>query len=123
MDNAGTIAKMLYEDLKEIGTSEFIRTAKAKGLSRTRITMKHILPNGMASALAIIGILFAGALSGALTMEVVFGLPGIGTLTLGAMKGRDYPLVQAVVIWLGLAVVLANFVTDGLQRMIDPRIT
>jgi peptide/nickel transport system permease protein len=122
MDIAGTLAKMLHEDLKEIGDADFVRTAKAKGLSSTKITLMHILPNGVATTLALVGIIFAGALSGTITLEVVFGLPGIGTLSLGAMKGRDYPLVQAVVIWLGLAVIMANLITDALHRLIDPRI-
>ena len=122
MDIAGTLAKMFYEDLKEFHSSEFVRTARAKGLSDMRIVLVHMVPNALAVALALMGIVFAGVLSGTITLEVVFGLPGIGSLTLGAMQGRDYPTVQAVVIWLGLVVVVANLLTDALQRMVDPRL-
>lgn len=122
LDIAGTLAKMFHEDLKALQTAEFVRTARAKGLSDVRIVLSHIVPNALAVALALMGLIFAGVLSGTITLEVVFGLPGIGSLTLGAMKGRDYPTVQAVVIWLGLVVVAANLLTDTVRRLIDPRL-
>jgi len=100
----------------------FVRTARAKGLSRWRIVLRHILPNALTVVVALFGILLAGALTGAITTEVVFGLPGLGTLTLQAIQGRDYPVVQAVVIWLGLTVVVANLISDLVQRALDPRI-
>lgn len=121
IDTAGTLAKLLYEDMKDVQHAEFIRTARAKGLSRTRIVLRHILPNALTVIIAIAGLLLAGVFTGALTMEVVFGLPGLGTLTLQAIKGRDYPVVQAVIIWLGFAVIFANLATDLIQRLIDPR--
>lgn len=122
LDVGGTLAKMFHEDLKTLQSAEFIRTARAKGLSDVHIVLAHVVPNALTVVLALMGIVFAGVLSGTVTLEVVFGLPGIGSLTLGAMKGRDYPTVQAVVIWLGLVVVVANLLTDILQRLIDPRL-
>lgn len=121
-DIAGTVAKMLYEDMRDTDRADFVRTARSKGLGRARIVLLHILPNAITVVIAISGLLLAGALTGAITMEVVFGLPGLGTLTLQAIQGRDYPVVQAVVIWLGFAVVLANLVSDTAQRLIDPRL-
>lgn len=123
LDTAGTLAKMLHEDMIDTERAAFVRTARAKGLSRHRIVLRHILPNAVTVVLALFGILLAGALTGAITMEVVFGLPGLGTLTLQAIQGRDYPVVQAVVIWLGLTVVVANLVSDLAQRALDPRIS
>ncbi|SNT27862.1 ABC transporter permease [Antarctobacter heliothermus] len=122
MDTAGTLAKMLHEDMVDTERAAFVRTARAKGLSRWRIVLRHILPNALTVVVALFGILLAGALTGAITMEVVFGLPGLGTLTLQAIQGRDYPVVQAVVIWLGLTVVIANLISDLVQRALDPRI-
>lgn len=121
-DIAGTVAKMLYEDMRDTDRADFVRTARSKGLGRARIVVLHILPNAITVVIAISGLLLAGALTGAITMEVVFGLPGLGTLTLQAIQGRDYPVVQAVVIWLGFAVVLANLVSDTAQRLLDPRL-
>ena len=122
MDTAGTLAKMLHEDMVDTEHAAFVRTARAKGLPRWRIVLRHILPNAFTVVVALFGILLAGALTGAITMEVVFGLPGLGTLTLQAIQGRDYPVVQAVVIWLGLTVVIANLLSDLAQRALDPRI-
>jgi peptide/nickel transport system permease protein len=122
MDTAGTLAKILHEDMVDTERAAFVRTARAKGLSRWRIVLRHILPNALTVVVALFGILLAGALTGAITTEVVFGLPGLGTLTLQAIQGRDYPVVQAVVIWLGLTVVVANLISDLVQRALDPRI-
>ncbi len=122
MDTAGTLAKMLHEDMVDTDRAAFVRTARAKGLPRWQIVLRHILPNAFTVVVALFGILLAGALTGAITMEVVFGLPGLGTLTLQAIQGRDYPVVQAVVIWLGLTVVIANLLSDLAQRALDPRI-
>ena len=121
-DIAGQIAKMLHEDMKESETANFVRSARAKGLSRARIVIRHIFPNAVTTLLALAGLIMAGLLTGTITMEVVFGLHGIGTLALGAIQGRDYPVIQAVIIWLGLSVVIVNLITDGLQRLIDPRL-
>lgn len=122
MDTAGTLAKILHEDMVDTERAAFVRTARAKGLSRWRIVLRHILPNALTVVVALFGILLAGALTGAITTEVVFGLPGLGTLTLQAIQGRDYPVVQAAVIWLGLTVVVANLISDLVQRALDPRI-
>ena len=122
LDIAGTLAKMLHEDMTDIQTADFIRTARAKGLTRAQIVLRHILPNALTTVVALIGLILASVLTGALTMEVVFGLPGLGTLALQAIKGRDYPVVQAIIIWLGLAVVVANFITDMVQKLVDPRL-
>lgn len=121
IDTAGTLVKMLHEDLKEMESALWVRTARAKGLARARIVLAHLLPNAAAVVLAMTGIVLAGLVGGAITMEVVFGLPGIGSLTLQAMKGRDYPLIQGIILLLALGVVAANFVTDTLQRLLDPR--
>lgn len=121
IDAAGTLVKMLHEDMLEMETALWVRTARAKGLSRTRIVLAHMLPNAATVLLAMTGILLGGLVGGAITMEVVFGLPGVGALTVQAMRGRDYPLIQAIILMLAVGVVLANFITDVLQRLIDPR--
>lgn len=122
LDVAGQLAKMLHEDLKDSSLAQYVRTARAKGLHPARIVLRHILPNSLSVVLAISGIVMAGIIGGAITMEVVFGLNGIGSLVLQAMKGRDYPVIQAVIVLLALSVVVVNFVTDALQRLFDPRL-
>ncbi len=122
LDTAGSIAKALHEDMRETETAEFIRAARARGVSHAGIVLRHILPNAITVTIAIIGLMLAGVFTGAITMEVVFGLPGLGTLTLQAIRGRDYAVVQAIIIWLGVAVIFANFVADTLGKLINPRL-
>lgn len=122
MDAAGSITKALHEDMREAETAEFVRAAQARGLSRTSIVLRHILPNAFTVTIAIVGLMLAGIFTGAITMEVVFGLPGLGTLTLQAIRGRDYAVVQAIIIWLGVTVIFANFVADVIRKLINPRL-
>ncbi|MCY1546416.1 Glutathione transport system permease protein GsiC [compost metagenome] len=122
LDTAGSIAKALHEDMREVQASEFVRAARARGVSHARIVLRHILPNALTVTIAIIGLMLAGVFTGAITMEVVFGLPGLGTLTLQAIKGRDYAVVQAIIIWLGVTVIFANFVADTIRKLINPRL-
>lgn len=122
IDVAGQIVKPLHEDIRETGTALFVRTARAKGLSRARVVLRHVLPNSLTVALALSGVVLGGLVGGTITMEVLFGLPGIGKLALDAVLGRDYPLIQGVVVLIAGGVVLVNFLTDAAARLVDPRL-
>ena len=121
LDIAGQLVKTLHEELKEATTSAHIRTARAKGLHPLRIVVFHLLPTAAPLALALSGLVLAGLVGGTLTMEVLFGLPGVGSLTLNGILGRDYPLIQATLLILALTVVMLNGLTDVLHALIDPR--
>ncbi|MFW5735691.1 MAG: ABC transporter permease, partial [Oceanidesulfovibrio sp.] len=121
-DVAGQIVKPLYEDLKETANSKFILTARAKGLKRSRVVFIHLLPNSLTVLLAMSGVILGGLVGGTITMEVLFGLPGIGKLSLDAVLGRDYPLVQTVILFIAVSVVCINWITDAAARIIDPRL-
>ena len=121
VDAAGQIVKPLHEEMKELGTAAYVRTARAKGLHPVRIVLFHILPAAAPVLLAVTGLVAASFIGGALTMEVLFGLPGVGTLAFNAINGRDYPLIQAVVLFLAVSVILVNFAIDLAHRLIDPR--
>lgn len=122
IDNAGQLVKPLHEDLREASASAHVRTALAKGLPRWRIVVFHMLPGALSVAIAMSGIILAGMIGGTLTMEALFGLPGIGRLALDSLRGRDYPLVQAVIVVIALGVVAANLLADLAQRLLDPRL-
>lgn len=122
IDIGGQIAKPLHEDLKEAATAAHIRTARAKGLSPARIVLRHLLPHALTTVVALGGLILAGLIGGALTMEVLFGLPGLGTLAYQAISGRDYPVIQAVVLVFAAGVVVANWLSDLAQRALDPRL-
>jgi peptide/nickel transport system permease protein len=100
----------------------FIRTARAKGLSNWRIAWRHILPNSLSVVVAMSGVILGGLIGGTLTMEALFSLPGLGSLTLEAIHGRDYTVIQAAVMLLAAFVVLINIATAALQASIDPRL-
>jgi peptide/nickel transport system permease protein len=118
---AGELVKALYDELREQQAGPHVRAARARGLSPLRVGLVHVLPGATPVLLALSSVTLAGLLGGSLTMEVLFGLPGIGSLTLNAVHGRDWPLLQAVVVLLAAGVVLINAGADLLQRLLDPR--
>ncbi|MDQ8732346.1 ABC transporter permease [Bradyrhizobium sp. LHD-71] len=122
IDSAGQMVKPLHEELREAATSAHVRTARAKGVSALRVALVHLLPAALPVALALSGLVLAGLVAGTLTMEVLFGLPGIGSLTLSAIHGRDYPVIQAAIVVIAVALVAINSVIDILHRLIDPRL-
>lgn len=121
LDNAGQIVKSLREELKEAVMLPHVRTARAKGLSPWRIALAHVLPAAAPILLAVSGLVLGTLVAGSLTMEVLFGLPGIGSLTLNAIHGRDYPVILAAVTIIAVSLVFINMVVDVLHRFIDPR--
>lgn len=122
IDNAGQIVKPLHEELREASAAAHVRTARAKGLHPLRVAIVHLLPTALPIALTLSGLVLAGLVAGTLTMEVLFGLPGIGSLLLNAIHGRDYPVVQAAIAVIAVALVVINAATDILHRLIDPRV-
>lgn len=123
IDNAGQIVKPLREELKEAVLLPHVRTARAKGLGPARIAIAHVLPAAAPIVLALSGIVLAGLVSGSITMEVLFGLPGIGSMALSAIHGRDYPVVMAAITVIAIALVVINTVVDIIHRSIDPRVS
>ncbi|WP_338081353.1 ABC transporter permease [Alcaligenes aquatilis] len=122
LDVAGQVVKPLYEELMSITRCGYVRTARAKGLGSWVIVTRHILPNTLVVMLNLIGVVFGGLVGGTLTMEVIFGLNGVGGLTFTAIQGRDYPLIQAGITWLALMIILMNLVTRSLSVWVDPRL-
>lgn len=123
IDNAGQIVKPLREELKEAVSLPHVRTARAKGLGPFSVATKHILPAASPIVLALSGIILANLVSGSITMEVLFGLPGLGSMTLNAIHGRDYPVIMAAITVIAIALVVINTLVDLLSRLIDPRMS
>ena len=101
---------------------DFVLTAKAKGLSRREILWKHVLPNAASPIVTVIGFNFGHCLTGAILVEAVFAWPGLGNAFIASIQNRDYAVSQGTFLFVALAVILANFVTDILTALIDPRI-
>jgi len=106
--------------LEELG-QDYIRTARAKGLSENVVVYRHALRNALNPVLTVIGLQFGSLLAGAIVTETIFGWPGIGRLTLSAISNRDYALVQGCILAVGLTYVAVNLLTDSVYALADPR--
>jgi len=106
--------------LEELG-QDYIRTARAKGLSENAVVWRHALPNALVPIVTIVGLQFGALLAGAIVTEMIFSWPGLGRLTVSAISNRDYALVQGCLLAIGLTYVLVNFLTDVVYRVVNPR--
>ncbi len=100
----------------------FIEAARARGLSERRVVVHHVLRNSLTSFVTVLGVAIGFFISGAVVVEVVFGIPGLGSLLVDAVGARDFPLIQGLTVVLAAAVVLVNLLTDIAYAMIDPRV-
>ena len=107
--------------LEELG-QDYIRTARAKGLSEGTVLYRHALRNAMIPIITLVGLQFGALLAGAIVTETIFSWPGIGRLTVSAINNRDYALVQGCILAVGLTYVLVNLATDTIYAVLNPRI-
>jgi dipeptide transport system permease protein len=116
-------ARMTRSSMLEVLSEDYIRTAKAKGLSFMRIIWFHAFRNVLTTVITIGGILFVSTvITGAILTETIFGWPGIGSYIVSSVYARDYPVIQASIILIGLFVVITNIVIDLLYRQVNPRL-
>jgi peptide/nickel transport system permease protein len=120
--SAGSIARMTRSNLLEVMRNDFIRTARAKGLSNAGVISKHALKNAMMPVVTMMAIQFAGMLSGAVITETVFGIGGIGQLTVSAINTRDMPLLCGSAVFSTMIIIIGNMIADILYCFIDPRV-
>ncbi|GAB3356565.1 MULTISPECIES: ABC transporter permease [Giesbergeria] len=116
------LARTLRSALLEVLHEDFVRTARAKGLSYRQVLWRHALRNAMIPVLTVMGLQFANLLAGAIVIENVFQLPGLGRLLFQAIANRDLIVVRNGVLLLAALVILVNFVVDILYALIDPRL-
>ncbi len=119
---AALLTRMVRAALLEELNQDYVRTARAKGLTQARVLYRHALPNAMIPILTVIGLQFGSLLAGAIVTETIFSWPGIGRLTLSAISNRDYGLVQGCLLAIGLTYVAVNLLTDFTYLLIDPRL-
>jgi peptide/nickel transport system permease protein len=116
------VTRMTRAGMLEVLDKDYIRTARAKGLPWSRVVLVHALRNALISILTVIGLSFAIVLGGALIVETVFALPGMGRLIVSAATRRDYPVIQGVVVYLALIYMLVNLFVDIAYGWVNPRI-
>lgn len=118
----GQYSILMRSSIIETLSDEYITTARAKGITEDRILRAHALPNALLPTVSLIAINLGYVVAGAITVEVVFNWPGLGTLTVEALSARDYPVLQGVFLVLSISVVLANLVADMIYGRLDPRV-
>lgn len=120
--NAALIARITRTTMLEVLNQDYIRTARAKGLSMRRVLVRHALKNAAVPIVTVIGISFALLISGVVVTETVFNIPGLGRLTVDAILRRDYPVIQGVILVFSATYVIVNLLVDLSYRLFDPRI-
>jgi len=119
---AAVVARMARSSLLEVMRQDFVRTAWAKGLARPSVVYRHALKNALIPIITISGLQFGQLMGGAVVVESVFGLPGLGKLLVDRVLGRDYPVIQGVVLVAACGFVLTNLLVDLVYSLVDPRI-
>jgi ABC-type dipeptide/oligopeptide/nickel transport system permease component len=119
---AAILTRMIRTSMLEELCQDYIRTARAKGLSERVVVYRHALRNAMIPIITVLGLQFGALLAGAIVTETIFAWPGLGRLTIQAISNRDYYVVQGCILAIGLTYVTVNFLTDLLYSVVNPRI-
>lgn len=119
---AGLLTRMVRSSLTEELRCPYLTTARAKGLSRSEVVVRHALSNALIPVVTVVGLQFGALLTGTIITETIFSWPGLGRLLIQAIRTRDYPLVQAGVLIIAVTYVLVNLATDVVYAWLDPRI-
>jgi len=120
--NLALILRLTRGSLLEVLGQEYIKVARAKGLSENTVLIKHALRNALLPVVTVIGLEFRALIAGAVLTETVFAWPGLGRLTFDAINARDYPLLMGMFIFISVLVAVGNLITDLLYATLDPRI-
>jgi peptide/nickel transport system permease protein len=119
---AAILTRMVRGAMLEELSADYIRTARAKGLSTAAVLFRHGLRNALIPIITILGLQFGTLLAGTIVTETIFSWPGIGRLTVQAISARDYPLLQGCILVISLSYVLVNLLTDTIYSVVDPRV-
>lgn len=119
----GNWVRHMRSSMLEVMQEDYIRTAKSKGLTKWKVIFKHGLKNALTPVVTVVGMAIPSVVGGAVVTEQVFGWPGVGTLMVTAINGRDYPVIMGVTVLIAVAVLAANILTDLAYGLLDPRIS
>jgi peptide/nickel transport system permease protein len=114
--------RLVRSGLIDVLSSDYVKTARAKGLAEGAVILKHAFRNACLPVITVLGLQFGQLLGGAIITEAVFAWPGVATLTVDSIRNQDFPVVQCAVVLLALIIVAVNFLVDVLVAVIDPRI-
>jgi peptide/nickel transport system permease protein len=119
---AAILTRMVRTSVLEQLGSDYVRTARAKGLTERAVLLRHAFRNALIPILTILGLQFGTLLAGTIVTETIFSWPGIGRLAVQAIEARDYPLLQGCILVIAVSYVLVNLVTDLVYAFADPRV-
>lgn len=122
LPNIATVVKFLRSSVIKENAKDYVRTAYSKGNKERNVLYGHVLKNSLITVITLMGMIIAGILGGSIIVEQIFSLPGIGNILIMSISTRDFPLAEALVIYLAFIVVVINFFVDVLYQVIDPRI-
>jgi oligopeptide transport system permease protein len=117
-----SITKYMKSSMVEVIGQDYIKTAKAKGISNRAIVWKHTVRNAILPVVTILGPMLVGIIMGTVIIEMIFGIPGIGSYFVSAITNQDYPMIMGTTIFYSIFLVFTNFIVDLLYGVIDPRI-
>ena len=120
--NSALIIRFTRASMLDVLGEDYVRTARAKGLSENVVVLKHALRNALVPIVTVLGLTVAMMISGAVVTETVFGLPGVGNLVVSAVLRRDYPVIQDALLVIAMIYVVINFLIDLLYMVVDPRV-
>jgi peptide/nickel transport system permease protein len=116
------VSRLLRSSLLEVFGEDYLRTARGKGLGWLPVVLRHGLPNAAVPVVTYLGTVLGALLEGVVITEVIFAWPGLGQLTVQSITGRDYPMIQGIVLFAGLAYIVMNLLVDLSYRLLDPRL-
>lgn len=116
------VSKLLKDTVLEESDKEYVRTAYSRGNATKAVFYKHVLGNALIPVITFLGMTFADIIAGSIIVEQVFSIPGMGRILLTSISGRDYPVIEAIILLLAFFVVLSNLIVDLLYHKFDPRI-
>jgi peptide/nickel transport system permease protein len=119
---AAVVMRQLRSSMLEVLSADFVRTAKAKGLAQLVVLVRHALRNAVIPVITVMGIQLGTLLGGAIITETIFAVPGLGQLAVNSIYGRDYPMLEGVVVASAVAILAVNLLVDIVYSLIDPRI-
>jgi peptide/nickel transport system permease protein len=119
---AAILTRMVRGSMIEELSSDYVRTARAKGISESSVLFRHAFPNALIPVITIVGLQFGSLLAGTIVTETIFSWPGIGRLAVQAISARDYPLLQGCILIIALSYVGVNLLTDLVYAIVDPRV-
>ena len=119
---AAIYTRVMRSSMLEVAQLDFVRTARAKGLSRNKVTIHHVLRNALLPVVTILGVQMGTVLAGSVVIESVFSWPGVGSLLFDSVSSRNYPVVLGIMVLGSLVVIAANIAVDLIYMWLDPRI-